>query len=88
MAVVSGDASLTIGGGGVCPMMQSGQLVPSLWRAASGSIGLPGVPTSWRRGEACSQPMEVRGLGDVTDSVALPSLASRLMLRRLARRLR
>ena len=44
-AVVSGDASLTLGGGGVYPMIQSGQLRP-LAVASRERIGeLPGVPS-------------------------------------------
>lgn len=45
MAVVSGDASLTLGGGGVYPMMQSGQLRPLAVASRKRIDELPGVPS-------------------------------------------
>jgi tripartite-type tricarboxylate transporter receptor subunit TctC len=45
MAVVSGDASLTLGGGGVYPMMQSGQLRPLAVASRKRVDELPGVPS-------------------------------------------
>jgi tripartite-type tricarboxylate transporter receptor subunit TctC len=43
MAVVSGDASLTLGGGGVYPMIQSGQLRPLAVASREPIDELPGV---------------------------------------------
>jgi tripartite-type tricarboxylate transporter receptor subunit TctC len=45
MAVASGDASLTLGGGGVYPMMQSGQLRPLAVASREPINELPGVPS-------------------------------------------
>ena len=45
MAVVSGDASLTLGGGGVYPMMLSGQLRPLAVASRERIDELPGVPS-------------------------------------------
>ena len=45
MAVVSGDASLTLGGGGVYPMIQSGQLRPLAVASRERIDELPGVPS-------------------------------------------
>jgi tripartite-type tricarboxylate transporter receptor subunit TctC len=45
MAVVSGDASLTLGGGGVYPMIQSGQLHPLAVASRERIDELPGVPS-------------------------------------------
>jgi tripartite-type tricarboxylate transporter receptor subunit TctC len=45
MAVVSGDASLTLGGGGVYPMIQSGQLRPLAVASRQRIDELPGVPS-------------------------------------------
>jgi tripartite-type tricarboxylate transporter receptor subunit TctC len=45
MAVVSGDASLTLGGGGVYPMIQSGQLRPLAIASRAPIDELPGVPS-------------------------------------------
>lgn len=45
MAVVSGDASLTLGGGGVYPMIQSGQLRPLAVASREPIDELPGVPS-------------------------------------------
>jgi tripartite-type tricarboxylate transporter receptor subunit TctC len=45
MAVVSGDAGLTLGGGGVYPMMQSGQLRPLAVASRERIDELPGVPS-------------------------------------------
>ena len=45
MGVVSGDASLTLGGGGVYPMMQSGQLRPLAVASRERIDELPGVPS-------------------------------------------
>lgn len=44
-AVVSGDASLTLGGGGVYPMIQSGQLRPLAVASRERIDELPGVPS-------------------------------------------
>lgn len=45
MAVVSGDASLTLGGGGVYPLIQSGQLRPLAVASRERIDELPGVPS-------------------------------------------
>lgn len=45
MAVASGDASLTLGGGGVYPMIKSGQLRPLAVASPERIDALPGVPT-------------------------------------------
>jgi len=45
MAVVGGSASLTLGGGGVYPMMQSGQLRPLAVASRERVDELPGVPS-------------------------------------------
>ena len=45
MAVVSGDASLSLGGGGVYPMVQSGQLRPLAVASRERIDELPGVPS-------------------------------------------
>jgi tripartite-type tricarboxylate transporter receptor subunit TctC len=45
MAVVSGDASLSLGGGGVYPLMQSGQLRPIAVASRERIDELPGVPS-------------------------------------------
>ena len=45
MAVVSGDASLSLGGGGVYPMIQSGQLRPLAVASRERVDELPGVPS-------------------------------------------
>ena len=45
MAVVSGDASLSLGGGGVYPMIQSGQLRPLAVASREPIDELPGVPS-------------------------------------------
>lgn len=45
MAVVSGEASLTLGGGGVYPMIQSGQLRPLAVASRDRIDELPGVPS-------------------------------------------
>ncbi len=45
LAVVSGDASLTVGGGGVYPMIQSGQLRPIAVASHERIDELPGVPS-------------------------------------------
>jgi tripartite-type tricarboxylate transporter receptor subunit TctC len=45
MAVVSGDASLSLGGGGVYPMIQSGQLRPLAVASHARIDELPGVPS-------------------------------------------
>lgn len=45
MAVVGGNASLTLGGGGVYPMMQSGQLRPLAVASCERIDELPGVPS-------------------------------------------
>lgn len=45
LAVVSGDASLTLGGGGVYPMIQSGQLRPLAVASREPIDELPGVPS-------------------------------------------
>ena len=45
MAVVSGDASLSLGGGGVYPMIQSGQLRPLAVASRDRIDELPGVPS-------------------------------------------
>src|SRR6185437_3018889 len=45
MAVVSGDASLTLGGGGVYPMIQSGQLRPLAVASRKRIDELPDVPS-------------------------------------------
>jgi tripartite-type tricarboxylate transporter receptor subunit TctC len=46
IGVVSGDASLTIGGGGVYPMIQSGQLRPLAVASREPIDELPGVPSA------------------------------------------
>ena len=45
IGVVSGDASLTLGGGGVYPMIQSGQLRPLAVASREPIDELPGVPS-------------------------------------------
>jgi tripartite-type tricarboxylate transporter receptor subunit TctC len=45
VGVVSGDASLTLGGGGVYPMIQSGQLRPLAVASREPIDELPGVPS-------------------------------------------
>ena len=45
MAVVSGDASLSLGGGGVYPLIQSGQLRPLAVASRERIDELPGVPS-------------------------------------------
>jgi tripartite-type tricarboxylate transporter receptor subunit TctC len=45
IGVVSGDASLTVGGGGVYPMIQSGQLRPLAVASRERIDELPGVPS-------------------------------------------
>jgi tripartite-type tricarboxylate transporter receptor subunit TctC len=45
MAVLKGDASLTLGGGGVYPMIQSGQLRPLAVASRERIDELPGVPS-------------------------------------------
>jgi tripartite-type tricarboxylate transporter receptor subunit TctC len=45
VGVVSGDASLTVGGGGVYPMIQSGQLRPLAVASRERIEELPGVPS-------------------------------------------
>ena len=45
MAVVSGEASLSLGGGGVYPMIQSGQLRPLAVASRDRIDELPGVPS-------------------------------------------
>jgi tripartite-type tricarboxylate transporter receptor subunit TctC len=45
MAVASGDASLTLGGGGVYPLIQSGQLRPLAVASRERIDELPGVPS-------------------------------------------
>lgn len=46
MAVASGNASLTLGGGGVYPMIQSGQLRPLAVASGRRIAQLPGVPSA------------------------------------------
>ncbi len=46
IGVVSGDASITIGGGGVYPMIQSGQLRPLAVASREPIDELPGVPSA------------------------------------------
>jgi tripartite-type tricarboxylate transporter receptor subunit TctC len=45
VGVVSGDASLTLGGGGISPMIQSGQLRPLAIASREPIDELPGVPS-------------------------------------------
>ena len=45
VGVVSGDASLTLGGGGVYPLIQSGQLRPLAVASREPIDELPGVPS-------------------------------------------
>ena len=45
VGVVSGDASLSLGGGGVYPMVQSGQLRPLAVASREPIDELPGVPS-------------------------------------------
>jgi tripartite-type tricarboxylate transporter receptor subunit TctC len=45
VGVVQGDASLTVGGGGVYPMIQSGQLRPLAVASRERIDELPGVPS-------------------------------------------
>lgn len=45
MAVVGGDASLTLGGGGIYPLIQSGQLRPLAVASRERIDELPGVPS-------------------------------------------
>lgn len=45
IGVVSGDASLTVGGGGIYPMIQSGQLRPLAVASREPIDELPGVPS-------------------------------------------
>ena len=68
VGVVSGDASLTLGGGGVYPMIQSGQLRPLAVASREPIDELPGVPSvsefypsyGLSRGKACSRRPERR----------------------------
>lgn len=46
LGVVSGDASLTVGGGGVYPLIQSGQLRPLAVTSREPIDELPGVPSA------------------------------------------
>jgi tripartite-type tricarboxylate transporter receptor subunit TctC len=46
IGVVSGDASLTVGGGGVYPLIQSGQLRPLAVTSREPIDELPGVPSA------------------------------------------